>query len=318
VSVVVDRRPRANRRALLVAGAAAVPTLLLSSRARADDGSSASTTLSILHTNDTHSRMLPFESGPHAGQGGVARRATVFRRAREANPATLVLDAGDTFQGTPWFNEFKGELDVQVMHALGYDATALGNHDFDAGAEKLASNLAHAPALGVLAANYVVDAASPLAARVRPHQLFERGGVKVGVFGLGIAFAGLVNPRLHEGVRYTDPREAARRSVDELREAGAQVVVAVSHLGFTGYRGEVGDTEWPKDVPGVTYVVSGHTHTLLEEPARVRHATSGHETAVMQVGHSGLFVGHASLVVDARGRAKLTRASCAPVDDRAT
>jgi 5'-nucleotidase len=293
-------------------GLAAAPALLLPNRVWAQQ----KTTLTVLHTNDTHSRMMPFESGPYAGQGGVARRATVFRRAREARAATVVLDAGDTFQGTPWFNEFKGELDIQVMHALGYDATALGNHDFDAGAEKLSANLAHAPTMAALAANYAFDVSSPLLKRVEPHVILARGGLKVGVFGLGIAFEGLVNPKLHAGVRYTDPRDAARSSVDALRSMGADVVLAVSHLGYSGYRGETGDTDWPKDVPGVTYVVSGHTHTLLQTPAFVRHA-SGWETAIMQVGHSGLFVGHAEIVVDGRGRAEVTRAAPRAITTRA-
>jgi 5'-nucleotidase len=288
----------------MVQGLAVAPTLLLPTRALARQSS----TLTVMHTNDTHSRMTPFESGPYAGQGGVARRATIFRRAKAANPSTVVLDAGDTFQGTPWFNAFKGELDIQVMHALGYDATALGNHDFDAGVDQLASNLMHAPTLATVAANFEIDADSPLANRVEPHVVLARGGLKVGVFGLGIAFDGLVNPKLHAGVRYRDPREAARRSVDALRASGADVVVAVSHLGYSGYRGEPGDTEWPRDVAGVTYVVSGHTHTLLQAPTFVRHA-SGWETAIMQVGHSGLFVGHAEIVVDDRGRATVTRAA---------
>lgn len=304
--------PRVHSRRRVLGLLAGAPALMLAPRARA----SSATRLTILHTNDTHSRMEPFENGKFKGRAGVARRATVFKAVRAENPNTFAFDAGDTFQGTSWFNAFKGEVDIKVMQALGYDATCIGNHDFDAGAAKLSENLKHASGLAPLAANFSIDDSSPLASQIRHHTVIERGGVKVGVFGLGIAFDGLVNPKLHKGLSYTDPREAAAAQVAALRDQGCQVIIALSHLGFSGYRGEVGDQEWPKDVAGVHYVVGGHTHTFLKEPKVVRSA-SGWETPIMQVGHSGLNVGRADLHVDAKGRVDVVAARPLGVGGRA-
>lgn len=300
--------PVLTRRRAVAGMAAAGPVLWLPSRARA---AAPVATLTVLHTNDTHSRMEPFASGRYQGQAGVARRATLVRGVRQEQPNTLLVDAGDTFQGTPWFNQFQGSIDLQVMNALGYDATCIGNHDFDAGTERLRENLNFAPQMSALAANFAIEPGSILADRIQPSVILEKG-VKVGLFGLGVAFEGLVNPKLHKGVSYTDPREAARAQVAHLREQGCQVVVALSHLGHDGYKGEVGDTEWPKDVPGVDYVVGGHTHTFLDEPLVVPHA-SGWRTTVLQVGHSGLLLGRADIRVDARGRAEVTAAAGLPV-----
>ncbi len=286
-----------TRRAFLAGAAAVAPTLMLPRRSWAATGKS----LAVMHTNDTHSRMLPFDSGKYAGQGGVARRATLIQRIRDASAASVLLDAGDTFQGTPWFNAFQGEVDMKAMAMLGYDATCLGNHDFDAGIETLVRQLKHAPLMHPVVSNFAFDEVNPLKDLVTPQVVIDRAGVKVGLFGLGIAFEGLVNPKLHRGVDYADPREAARREIETLRAGRCDVVICVSHLGYQGSRGEVGDIDWPKDVPGCDYVVSGHTHTFLDEPTVIAHK-GGHQTHVMQVGHSGLRLGHATLAIDAGGK----------------
>lgn len=300
---------RARRQALttLAKGGAALavgPTLLLPRRAHAE----TVLRLTVLHTNDTHSRMEPFENGPFQGRAGVARRATLIKRARAENKHTLVLDAGDTFQGTPWFNEYKGSVDIRAMKAMTYDATAIGNHDFDAGAAQLRQNLDLAPRLAALSANLAVAPGSPLAGRLEQSRIWEMNGRRIGVFGLGIRFQGLVNPKLHEGVEYKDPIEAAREQVGLLRDRGCDVVIAMSHLGIKGYSGEPGDTDWPKDVKGVDYVVGGHTHTFLKEPKVIAHR-SGWRTPVMQVGHSGLNLGRAEILLDTRGNATVTYAA---------
>jgi 5'-nucleotidase len=296
-----------TRRQTLGAAAALAPTLMLPRRALAAPKGA----LTLLHTNDTHSRMEPFSSGKHKGQAGVARRATLIKQIRAAGP-TLVVDAGDTFQGTPWFNQFQGSVDMQVLGALGYDATAVGNHDFDAGSDRLAANLKLAPQLAAISANFDIGDASPLHGAIQPHVVIARGGLKVGLFGLGIKFEGLVAPKLHRGITYTDPREAAREQVGVLRDKGCDLVIALSHLGYEGDRGEVGDIDWPKDVPGVDYVVGGHTHTFLDAPTLIAHA-SGWQTPVMQVGHSGLLLGKARISVDAGGQVRVASTRPVPV-----
>lgn len=285
----------ATRRDFLKGTVSAAPLLLLPKRSL---GASKGR-FSLYHTNDTHSRIEPFERGPYAGLGGVARRAAFLRQAREKETPHLVVDGGDLFQGTPWFNKFQGELDMKMLHLLGYDAMVLGNHEFDSGIEQLRKAMNQAPQLQVLSANY--DATrTPLADRLKGHHVFHKGPFKVGVFGLSIALEGLVNQKMCQGVVYTDPREAARASVQELREQGCDLVIALSHLGHEGYQGEVGDVDWPKDVAGVDYVVGGHTHTFLEKPLMVPARGSEWETPVLQVGHSGLWVGEANFEVSAR------------------
>lgn len=300
--------PRIARRKTfgLIAAASVAPSLMLSRRVLAGEPFH----LTLLHTNDTHSRMEPFEKGPNAGRAGVAKRATLIRQVRKENPNTLVLDGGDTFQGTAWFNEYKGSVDIEVMKALGYNAAAVGNHDFDAGADTLRKNLDLAPSLHALAANFVIEAGSPLDGRVRENAIVVKGGRKIGLFGLGVKFEGLVHPRMHPGVSWKEPVEVGNEQVAILRDQGCDVVIALSHLGYSGYAGEMGDTDWPTRVAGVDYVVGGHSHTFLKEPKMVAHP-SGWKTAVMQVGHSGLNVGRADLWIDSRGKVALQR--CRPL-----
>jgi 5'-nucleotidase len=291
-----------NRRALLEKSALAAPLLLLPRRS----GAEGPATFSLMHTNDTHSRIEPFASGRYKGLAGVARRATVVSALRAKNPENLLVDAGDVFQGTTWFNTFKGSVDMEVMAHLGYDAFTVGNHDFDAGIDRLAETVALAPKMVPLAANYKV-AGTPLEKRVVPRKIFQRAGQKIGVFGLNVVLEGLVHPRLSQGVTYTDPREAAKEQVALLRQAGCRLVIAISHLGHTGYLGEVGDVDWPRDVAGVDYVVGGHSHTFLEEPEWVPHA-KGWKTPVLQVGHSGINLGHAVFALGGGSNARLKKA----------
>ena len=255
--------------------------------------------VSLYHTNDTHSRIDPFQRGTHAGKAGVSRRATLLSRLRAQNNYSLLLDAGDVFQGTPWFNKYHGVVEMQMMAALGYDAMTLGNHDFDGGMKGLCAAISNAPQLEILCSNYHVEGTC-LESRVRKYNIFKKGPVKIGVFGLGIQLEGLVSQKLCAGVTYEDPRHTANEMVALLKEQGCHLIVALSHLGYDGYENEVGDVDWPKDVAGVNYVVGGHTHTLLSKPDMIKHKDGRWETAVMQVGHSGLWLGAANFEVSSR------------------
>lgn len=284
------------------AGLALPMTAGLASPAQAQ-GATAQTvdqvgTITILHTNDTHSRMEPFHkgSGRYAGHGGVARRASLIKAVRAAQPNTLVLDGGDFFQGTPYFNRFHGALEVKALSALGYDAVTIGNHDFDLGPDGLAAALEH-KRFSVVSSNYKISHPQ-LAPHVQPYLVKNFGPIKVGVFGLGVALDGLVNPRLSQGVVYQDPIMAAQEAVEVLRvDHGVHMVVALSHLGFRGVLGEPGDLDWPRQVKGVNYVVGGHTHTFLDAPRSISHARGGWETLVMQVGFAGINLGRADFDV---------------------
>jgi len=254
--------------------------------------------LVILHTNDTHSRMDPFpmDGGPFQGLGGVARRRTLVQRVRAEHPNVLLLDAGDIFQGTPYFNFFKGEIEFRAMSALGYDVATLGNHDFDNGVEGLFDMLPFAT-FDIVSANYEV-AGSPLASRVRPWVIRELGGVKVGIFGLGIAFEGLVLESLHRGVRDTDPFAAARGAVAELRGQGCALIICLSHLGYRYREGRPSDTALAQEVEGIDLILGGHSHTFMDEPD-VHHHAGGGRTVVNQVGWGGMRLGRIDVVMGA-------------------
>jgi 5'-nucleotidase len=293
-----------TRRHFLLGALAAAP-LARTRRARAQPPAPA--TVTLLHTNDTHSHLdpLPRDKGPLSGRGGIARRARLIKTVREHNPNTLVLDGGDSFQGTPYFNRFKGTLEFELMSMAGYDVVAVGNHDLDAGVEGLATAARHARFS--LVASYRV-AGTALEGLVQSRVVRELGGVKVGLFGLGVVLEGLVNPRHCQGVVYVDPVEAARGEVDALRDQGCDIVVALSHLGYRGFSGEPGDLHWPQRVAGVDYVVGGHTHTFLERPEVVR-GPGGWETSVMQVGFAGVALGRADIHLDGRRRVRIAATS---------
>lgn len=250
------------------------------------------TKITILHTNDTHSQLEPFPEGTrNAGMGGVARRATFVRKVRSENPNTLLVDGGDSFQGTPYFNFYHGELEIKSMSAIGYDVITLGNHDFDDGVESLVKALQHAK-FEIVSVNYNVDN-SPLKNFVKPYVVRNLSGVKVGLLGLGIDFDGLVTKNNHVGVTYQDPVEPARAIVKELREVHkVDLVVALSHLGFR-YENEPtkpSDVNIAKAIPDIDFIVGGHTHTFMKEPEVIKHANDK-QTLIFQVGFGGINVG---------------------------
>ncbi len=308
----LDRR-RFLRGIGVAAGSAVAGPLIRIARA----SEAPSDTITLLHTNDTHSRIDPFPNGTgrNAGMAGVARRATLIRQVRARHPHTLVLDGGDFFQGTPYFNRFKGALEVQTLSAMGYDAVTLGNHDLDLGVDGLVTALKHRR-FDLVSANYEIEHPG-LAPEVKPYTVKQLGRVKVGIFGLGVALDGLVNPKLCQGMRYIDPVHAARAAVEELRvDHGVHMVVALSHLGYHGVLGEPGDLDWAKEVKGVDYVVGGHTHTFLDAPRSVRYGRGGWETLVMQVGFAGINMGRADFDVR-EGTPRLRYSSIVGVGGRA-
>src|SRR4029453_9514881 len=225
------------------------------------------------------------------GKGGVERRATLVKRVRKENPNTLLIDAGDVLQGTPYFNFYKGEVEYKAMSAIGYDVGTLGNHEFDNGVEALATALKFAN-FDLVSANYDVKG-TVLEGRVKPYVVKTVGGIRVGLFGLGVSPVALITPANFKGITYLDPIETAKTMVKTLRgNERCALVVAMSHLGF--YKnprpGGVGDGQVASQVDGIDFIASGHTHTFMEQPERVKQPC-GQETLVFQVGRSGIYVG---------------------------
>ncbi len=255
--------------------------------------------ITILHTNDTHSQIDPVPANDklNAGKGGVARRATLVKRVRKENANTLMIDAGDVFQGTPYFNFYKGEVEYKAMSEIGYDVGTLGNHEFDNGVEALVAAMKFAN-FDFVSANYDVRG-TPLEGKVKRYVVRELGGVRVGLFGLGISPASLITPANFAGVTYRDPIESAQEVVKALRETErCALVVGMSHLGYyTEARvGQVGDSQVAAKVDGIDYIAGGHTHTFMEKPVSVKQP-SGKETLLFQVGKSGIYVGRADFTI---------------------
>ena len=250
------------------------------------------TIITILHTNDTHSQIDPLpDNDKYAGKGGVARRATLVKQVRKENPNTLLIDAGDAFQGTPYFNFYKGEVEYKSMSAIGYDAGTLGNHEFDNGVDGLAAAMKFAT-FDIVSSNYDVKGTA-LEKQVKKYVVKTVGGIRIGLFGLGISPVGLITPANFKGITYLDPVETAKEMVKTLRgPERCSLVIVMSHLGF--YKNprprDVGDAQVASQVDGIDFIASGHTHTFMEEPERVKQPC-GKETLIFQVGRSGVYVG---------------------------
>jgi 5'-nucleotidase len=248
--------------------------------------------LTILHTNDTHSRIEPFPANAprFAGMGGVARRASLVNRIRSENPNVLLLDAGDVFQGTPYFNYYKGALDFQAMTKMGYDASTIGNHEFDNGVEGFVE-VADEANFPFVSSNYDYRD-SPMADYVKSNIIKEVDGIRIGIFGLGINFAGLVLPSLHEGVRYMEPVRMAQYQADQLRyRYNCDMVICLSHLGYSyNNPNRVDDVTVARQTRGIDLIIGGHSHTFLEAPERIRK-DDGSVTIISQVGFAGIVLG---------------------------
>ncbi len=256
--------------------------------------------ITILHTNDVHSHIDPFgpEDGRNANQGGVARRAALIESIRQENPNTLLLDAGDIFQGTPYFNYYGGELEFKLMSMLKYDAATIGNHDFDNGIDGLYAQLPHAK-FNFLSANYdfkntVMDTL------VEPYKIFDKGGVKIGVFGLGIELQGLVDKKLFKETVYLDPLEIAQDMSRILKEdKKCDLVICLSHIGYyyRNYPEKVSDLLLARATKNIDLIIGGHTHTFLPKPT-IEKNIEGKSVLVNQVGCYGLKLGRVDFYFD--------------------
>ena len=261
-----------------------------------------STALTILHTNDVHSRLDPFpmDGSRNAGRGGVARRATLVRQIRQEGKNVLLFDAGDIFQGTPYFNVYKGEPEILAMNQLGYDAGTIGNHDFDGGIDNMVTQFGRAT-FPLLIANYdfkntVMDG------RTRPYKVFTKDGIRLGVFGLGIRPEGLIPKDAYRETKYLDPVEMGNDVAARLRnEEKCDYVICLSHLGFKYDGPTVSDNVLAAQTRHIDGIIGGHTHTFLDAPVTVSNA-GGQPVWINQVGFAGINLGRIDLTFE-RGKA---------------
>ncbi len=253
--------------------------------------SPGSNDLTILYTNDTHARLDPFPENAvkYAGLGGIARRANLIKKIRDREKNILLLDAGDVFQGTPWFDVYGGEVDLELMSQINYDAMAVGNHEFDLGLDRFAE-AAGAAEFPILAANYNVRN-TPMDGIVRRFIVKEIGGIKVGIFGLGIRLDGVVDPELYGKVQSRDPEVWANGMVKSLKTYhNCDYIICLSHLGYQYRDKRMDDLTIAQKVAGIDLIIGGHTHTFLDKPARIINP-DGDITTVTQMGHSGIRLG---------------------------
>ncbi len=282
----IDRRHFLKQSAL--AGGAVISSSLLPLNLFAND--EEKNLLTILHTNDVHSHLesFPFDSGQYAGLGGVAARAALIKQIRSDNEHVLLLDAGDIFQGTPYFNIYKGEPDIKAMSMMGYEATTMGNHDFDAGLENFATQLQFAK-FPVIICNYDFSH-TPMEGKYVPYKIFHKGKMKIGVLGVGIELKGLVPDELFGKTIYLEPIEHANRTAAYLRKQGCDLIVCLSHLGDRYFDDKVSDEILAKECFDIDLIIGGHTHKFFDAPRVYRNRNNGN-TLVNQVGWAGLQMG---------------------------
>ena len=249
--------------------------------------------ITILHTNDTHSHIDPFpiDHPKNPNMGGAARRAAIIESIRKEEKNVLLLDAGDIFQGTPYFNYYGGELEFKLMSMMQYDVATMGNHDFDNGIDGFYAQLPHAK-FDFVSANYDFKN-TVLNDIVKPYKIIIKDGIKVGIFGLGVQLDGLVDKKLYKETVYNNPIEVAQDMTRILKEEKkCDLVICLSHLGFK-YKDE---PEKPSDIllaqktKNIDLIIGGHTHTFLDKPV-IQKNSEGKEVLINQVGCFGVNLG---------------------------
>lgn len=246
--------------------------------------------LTILHTNDTHSTIEPFPANhsKFPGKGGVVNRFNLIQQIRSEEENVLLLDAGDIFQGTPYFNMFGGVLEMKAMSKMGYDAATMGNHDFDGGMDGFLKAKEYAD-FPFLCSNYDFSA-TILKNQTQDSLIKEIGGLKVGIFGIGVELKGLVPDDKFGETVYLDPIVHANRVALQLKKEGCDLIICLSHLGYQYESDKISDLKLAAATKNIHLIIGGHTHTFLEKPTEVKNS-EGQIVLVNQVGWGGIHLG---------------------------
>ena len=262
-------------------------------------GAYAQKHLEVLHTNDTHSCIMPLNPNladtAVAGRGGFLRRVAMIKEERAKNPDLLLIDSGDFSQGSPFYTMFKGDVEIGLMNLMGYDAVTIGNHEFDFGLENMARifKMAKFP---VVCANYDFTGTC-VEGLVKPYVIIKRNGLKIGLFGLSPQLEGLVDLSKCKGVTYLDPVEVGNRVATELKhDKKCDVVICVSHLGWLR-PDEMGDQKLLASSKDIDLVLGGHSHSYFKALRYVNNA-DGKAVPVDQNGKNAMYVGKLTLSFD--------------------
>ena len=254
--------------------------------------------ITILHTNDVHSHIEPFpkDHSKFPNMGGFERRSTLINNIRLKNPNTLLLDAGDVFQGTPYFNFYGGELEFKLMSMLKYDAMTIGNHDFDNGIDGLNSQLPKA-SFDIISSNYDFSN-TILENKIKRTKTYILDEVKIGVFGLGIELKGLVSDELYKETKYLDPVEISNDITNYLKnEEKCDLIICLSHLGFKYKKNKISDFILAQKTKDIDLIIGGHTHTFMDKPTITKNKI-GNDVIINQVGCFGVYLGKIDFYLD--------------------
>ena len=245
--------------------------------------------LTILHTNDMHSHIEAFSSGRNKGLGGMFQLSSLVKKIRQKEENILLLDAGDIFQGTPYFNLFAGELEFRLMSDIGYDAVTIGNHDFDNGIDGLANQMKYAN-FPFISSNYDFTN-TILEDKVIPYKIFNKGGIKIGILGLGIELKGLVDPKLYGNTKYLDPVTVANKTANYLKnKMKCNLVICLSHLGYKYDSNKLSDEKLAIKTKNIDLIIGGHTHSFLNEPVILKNSEKK-DVLISQVGYGAIKLG---------------------------
>ncbi|MDR1652424.1 MAG: metallophosphatase [Prevotellaceae bacterium] len=250
----------------------------------------------ILHSNDTHSQVTPTDSrAKEPNKGGYARRMGVIDSIRALEQNVLLLDAGDFFQGTPYFNFFNGRVEVDAMNRMKYDAVTLGNHEFDNGTDTLAQILKMAN-FPVVDANYDVSGTA-LNELVKPYIVLERFGMRIGIFGLSPDPRGLIFEKYYRGIVFSDPIKTAVKTSNYLKKKEkCDLIICLSHIGTEDIEQNDNDFKIARASKFIDVIIGGHSHTLTADNTAVMNKR-GKPVILSQMGKSGLFLGKIELTI---------------------
>lgn len=268
--------------------------------------------LSVVHTNDMHCHLDPFPStdAEYPGRGGLVKLASVVASYRRENPNLLLFDAGDMFQGTPYFNYFKGDLIVKIMSQMGYDAGTIGNHEFDNGLGDILSAVKVAQ-FPIISSNYDFSD-TILSGKIKSHHIIKKDGLKIGVYGLGIELDGLVSKPNYGNTRYNDPLETALKKEKKLKlDHGCDLVICLSHLGHSYEHSKISDSRLAPETRFTDLIIGGHTHSFLDKPTVFKNK-QGNPVIVNQAGWAALAVGKIDFIFD---RSKKLKGHSAVITD---
>lgn len=254
--------------------------------------------ITFLHTNDIHCHIDPFSGTDERtnGKGGLARISEYAAIIRAENPNTLLLDAGDRFQGTPYFNYYKGELIMKAMSLAGYDAGTIGNHEFDNGLEGILDSLKYT-GFPLINSNYDFSQ-TILAGKFPRYKIFRKSGVKIGIYGLGIELSGLVAEKNYGKTVYNEPIQTALEMESLLvNEHHCDLIVCLSHLGIRYESNKPSDVVVASETKHTNLIIGGHSHTYLEKPLELKNK-AGEPVIVNQAWWGGLMIGRIDFVLD--------------------